>query len=679
MKKLLWLLLLLNSFTFLSVFAEPNTPGSKFFLRKTIDLRFKENISFHMRRRMLSEILYDAVKRGDLEAYNPGNGIGKSKNSKGIELFSGETFGEESFYLDFICGINILEEVIGPKLTPRYLSLVWPADLNDHAIDFEIARFNYSDCERIFARDPRAVWINPYNNADTMDFGKALKLERYKIDYITVLNDANKILYYSFEEENTLERTSPEINKVLMNELKRLNDPSRDIFKSDIKDNYLKYRYTGVAYTEDPVNIAYTLPGRAMAKFIVEAVNAGKLQPYMEEFGHGYIPCTVGEFNKNREVSSYSEEPDTAEPVYFRYGEMGFRIIKELYIYPDGRRKETLQSIDLFIPYNFTIKGINVTVGCFNPEQFIALLKADSRAVYYHPQNLADSCNFGDAIAQGKFRFMDIYVDDCFRREFLNISTDEKGKVSIMDIHGDTLDREIFKTKSADRDKAIFYPFRDDVAMTDHYCEFPASAKTKSGLGVYNQFSVLRVIDLSKAENQVLMKKKKEITTILIRAAKEGRIKAYSTNMVNIIKPDSVKYRLSYEKYHYDSKTYKSVLDSVYDFNDVQSLKFLMVNDEYVYKAGQGKSKMTRLMILNPVTASDKDSYYLSLLEFDYADVLKLLREDKASAKNKELLNAVEKYTFNSKPVIVFDIFNRYFSLDWKDVYECYPQLSVFK
>jgi hypothetical protein len=652
---------------------------TKSYIRKSIDYKSSENSLYNVRNRELSRILVDAALKGQIKALNPGNNRSLPKGTAGNDLFSGKYYEEESLYPADFNSFRLLEEFDGTRASLKYLILVWPAQYSSIGMDVDIAKFNFADCERIFAQDPRAIWINPTNNADTMDYGKAIRMEKYKVNEFSIVNELNQITNGFIDNVDDLERTNPKLFALVTKDMERLNDPERDIFRNTVSPSYIKYTLNGLAYPNDPLNVSYGLQDRELAKYVIEAVNSKKLVPYINDFEKGFVPMSIEEFNRNREMQDSYSLDSAAAPEYNSNNAYALQVVKDVYIYADGERKEKIKSYALVFPYNNpgNMKGINVIIAYFYPGQLIAVLKSIPEAIYYHPQNLADSCNFGTAVSEGKFRFLDVFISNTYNMEILNISREDYKKPLLIESPGgDSIPGEIFLKRSDDPNYAQFYPFRDEVSAMEKYYEFSPSAKTKPGIPLYNKFTAYRSIDLSAQENQLLVKKKKELVSVLVNAAKEGRIKVYSRGIP--VKPDSVKEHLKYQTFKYDAKSYKNLPDSSYDFNDLKFLKTLLVAENFVTRAGQNKSDITDLYIINPIELKDHSDYYF-MLEFKYTEVLKFLKEDKAASKNKDLLSMMEKYSFKSRPVIACDIFNRTFFLDDQGVKDNFPQLSIFK
>lgn len=214
---------------------------------RAMDLREKQNEPLFSRNREISKLLVEAVKQGKLTPYAsdsldagriltleefmkkleiPGTEVNldpawnpepidtdddwliDDASSSTTDVTDGELdfdpfdpsnetpSGPELYAAPDLYQMEITEDVIFDKQRSQMkhdiqaLTLFIPADhpLNIRGIQDPIASFSYKDLMKVFANDPRAIWYNPYNDAEHRSYADAFDLRLFSSYMIKVSN-----------------------------------------------------------------------------------------------------------------------------------------------------------------------------------------------------------------------------------------------------------------------------------------------------------------------------------------------------------------------------------------------------------------------------------------------------------------------------------------------------------
>ena len=75
------------------------------------------------------------------------------------------------------------------------ITIKLPADLDPRGIEGVVASFNYKECvEKVFSKNPNAVWFNPQNDAEHKSIRDAFELRLFSSKIIKVSNPNNDFL-----------------------------------------------------------------------------------------------------------------------------------------------------------------------------------------------------------------------------------------------------------------------------------------------------------------------------------------------------------------------------------------------------------------------------------------------------------------------------------------------------
>lgn len=166
MKKLLFLLFFLNVTSF--SFAQ-NAPRSEDILFKTeivrlLDLDWSSSRKIFGTERTIPVILWDAVLRGDLQAYSDTKclkPIAVGELLEKMNVYEGDSswqsYGAESLH-ELEIGEDLIFDAKRSEhyFLPKYLVINIPESLNTRGLKEPFAVFRFADCEKIFKSDDRA-------------------------------------------------------------------------------------------------------------------------------------------------------------------------------------------------------------------------------------------------------------------------------------------------------------------------------------------------------------------------------------------------------------------------------------------------------------------------------------------------------------------------------------------
>lgn len=110
--------------------------------------------------------------------------------------------GPQYYFASDLYQFEINEDILFDKERSQWkydiqsISIFVPADHPDNirGIQQHVATFDYKKCEPLFKEDPRAVWINPYNDAENRTLADAFNLRLFSSYIIKVSNPEDQYL-----------------------------------------------------------------------------------------------------------------------------------------------------------------------------------------------------------------------------------------------------------------------------------------------------------------------------------------------------------------------------------------------------------------------------------------------------------------------------------------------------
>jgi gliding motility associated protien GldN len=203
---------------------------------RTIDLREKQNKPLFADGRLISKVIIDAVKRGELPIYKndslttkltqqefianltmPGEAVPtdiereiEAENAKedwGPTSEIPVAIGPDEFFAKDLYQMELKEDAIFDKKRSRMyhdikaISLVVPATLksNIRGRDIPVGTFKYSDLMKVFRNHPKeATWFNPRNDAQHKNLADAFDLRLFSSFITKISNPDNATLEDTF-------------------------------------------------------------------------------------------------------------------------------------------------------------------------------------------------------------------------------------------------------------------------------------------------------------------------------------------------------------------------------------------------------------------------------------------------------------------------------------------------
>lgn len=192
---------------------------------RALDLRELSNRPLMAKNHEISKYLISAVEEGLLTPYSSDslkNELSITEFQKRISLESepmqDTSYMDEDEKADYLASLasrgpqfyfasdlyqfEITEDILFDKERSQWrydiqsISIFVPADHPDNirGIQQHVATFDYKKCEPYFKEDPRAVWINPFNDAENRTLADAFNLRLFSSYIIKVSNPKDEYL-----------------------------------------------------------------------------------------------------------------------------------------------------------------------------------------------------------------------------------------------------------------------------------------------------------------------------------------------------------------------------------------------------------------------------------------------------------------------------------------------------
>jgi gliding motility associated protien GldN len=196
---------------------------------RTLDLREPQNRPLFSTNREITRLLIDAVRKGDITAYNndsldlgrkltiqefnerikmPSTTATLSEEEKQIALANGDSSvlmgaGEGDYLPQNLYQMNIKEDFLFDKQRSRQyfdiqsITISIPSDLpaNVKGIEIVVASFMYKELvEKLFKDNPNAIWFNRQNDREHKNLADAFELRLFSSYIVKVSNPENSYL-----------------------------------------------------------------------------------------------------------------------------------------------------------------------------------------------------------------------------------------------------------------------------------------------------------------------------------------------------------------------------------------------------------------------------------------------------------------------------------------------------
>ncbi|MFL5728318.1 MAG: hypothetical protein ACJ75J_02420 [Cytophagaceae bacterium] len=664
-----------------------------YFIESYVDLNTRPNRPFYCYNREIPTILIDGLKEGKIVAYEA-SGIVMSQAQALDRLIIYEDtmnyydemmnpyasmdikpFNKESlrkFSASDLRRISVMSEISASGIVPRWIDLLLENISYQESKDSVLLRFKFEDCSALFKADKRAVWYNRQNNADSLNYADALKGRLYTTYALRILKNKNavfdtKIMDTTASFENPYLRRLIQENAGKVNNLKeRGMGATGTAFKM----------YYDVFISPD-MNNKYGIPlmgrGREVTRILIDGVLDKKITPYNNQ--EEILPLTIEEFKKRMEAEEIMANEEMLDPgeiqeytiIYTStsYLPEGLAIsISEKSLAYSEKREDKVKFINLFIPASNpdNLKGIDMPIATFRLDECIGLFNKDPRAMWYNPDNNADSCTYSKAITDKKFMVSYLMAENIFREPVISIGANWQNPSVFIDYNlpdsiviNSAFLRKTSSSPVLEEYKKSLRNFKDYLPYFDSLNYVPESCRSKKKK-LFFKYSAYRSIDFRKSPADKLFQKGREFSGFVMKEILKGGIPAYDydNRLLTGQELQSVIIRLD---------TSYSPPDTIYDYSGKHKSNVCMVGlEERLVISGTKKKFSPQYAYLICPADYNVKGIDLFLFKIKYSDFLKIISE--AYGRKSEEFALIKSKKYDSSIDYVTDLFGRDFYLN---------------
>lgn len=622
-----------------------------------IDLTDRRNAPFYAYNNEVPTLLLKAFNEGKIQGYHYRSNSAMDKNELANKTISYFAFDDQylfeelgklpiyNFYRDFRL-LKLEKTVSKESIEKNQIPTLWetitictPSSYYGKAQ--EIISFRFDEAVNVL-NNSKQKYYHPYNNADSLKLGDALKKHRFSIVSACLSEwDNNQYLCESLSDETITIEKSEESNipetyfEKILSSFREPMSPSYTIpLLTQESANIKKFKVIEHVPLNKYLNSPYYQEGKELSQTILKAALNDHISIYKNDSLTDKMgPSDLKELLRLRHLFYYDDfleglemtPLDSNDPAYFYTGQDLYlvKITKNIVTKGTDIINESVQAISLSIPpdHHLNADGFSFTVASFDPIEIAQLLK-EEKITWYNPLNNADSASLAQAFLNGRYHIYELHVIDVFGNDIAYhvLLPDSTWRDYFHPYNGDLyeiLPGNVLSDTFPDKEYQSLF-----ISLSAYHSHFSMNApptpfiSPKSVRNKYFKGSIYRLI-----EHNSLQAFNSSLEEYIVKNLKNGAL------IADTISGNSTLSNIYYNQYN---KNVFPLLIMVEDFT--------LINN---------KPKYTPKHLI--ATVKDNNNEFAYFLSISYNDLIKVLGKDKVA-------KTISKRKYKAKPMAVIDI-----------------------